>query len=75
MSHGILQRVLEMGVPPPPPVRQTSWLLVRCCDRAGLLADVANIISTHAHNILVGALCDAMSRCQASAWQAACGRG
>jgi hypothetical protein len=55
MRHGILQRVLEMGVPPPPPVRQTSWLLVRCCDRSGLLADVANIISTHAHNILVGA--------------------
>lgn len=53
MFHGILQRVLDMGVPPPPPKRRESWLLVRCSDRAGLLADVANIISTHSHNILV----------------------
>lgn len=30
---------------------QVVWLLARCDDRQGLLADIANVISRHGHNI------------------------
>ena len=31
--------------------QQAVWLLARCDDRQGLLADIANVISRHRHNI------------------------
>ena len=52
LASGILDRVLDMGNPRLA-ARGVSWLLVRCSDRAGLLAEVANLISTHGHNIQV----------------------
>jgi (p)ppGpp synthase/HD superfamily hydrolase len=32
---------------------QVTWLVINCNDRAGLLADVANVIAKHSHNICV----------------------
>lgn len=52
LAHGILDRVLDMGNPRPA-ARAVCWLLVRCSDRAGLLAEVATTISSHGHNIQV----------------------
>lgn len=34
-----------------PETPQVIWLLARCEDRQGLLADIANVISRHGHNI------------------------
>jgi UTP:GlnB (protein PII) uridylyltransferase len=33
--------------------RQTTWLIMQCDDRPGLLAEVANVIARHQHNITV----------------------
>ncbi|KAK9835971.1 hypothetical protein WJX81_002744 [Elliptochloris bilobata] len=33
------------------PAGQVTWLVVQCCDRPGLLADIALAISDHGHNI------------------------
>lgn len=37
------------AVPPP----QVTWLVIQCDDRPGLLAEVANVIARHQHNISV----------------------
>jgi hypothetical protein len=34
---------------------QVTWLVIQCEDRPGLLAEVANVIARHQHNITVGA--------------------
>lgn len=39
----------------PPP--QVTWLIIQCDDRPGLLAEVANCIARHDHNITVGGSC------------------
>lgn len=33
--------------------KQATWLLVNSADRAGLLAEIAQIITAHSHNIKV----------------------
>lgn len=36
-------------------VDESTWLVVECSDRQGLLADIASTISFHSHNIKVWA--------------------
>jgi len=56
IAAGILNRVLDMGDPMQGAGKaahpQVAWLLVRCSDRSGLLAEVASTIAAHGHNIL-----------------------
>lgn len=37
--------------------RQVTWMVIQCEDRPGLLAEVANVIARHQHNITVRCVC------------------
>jgi hypothetical protein len=62
-EHAALAAAQGLGAPPdsalgraaaggaPGGAPQAVWLLVRCDDRQGLLADISNVIARHAHNI------------------------
>lgn len=56
MRHGILERVLDMGHPQSAAAAvegsSVTWLLIRCSDRPALLADIAQCIASHDHNIV-----------------------
>lgn len=46
-----MQRVVDLELPANSP--QATWLVVQCVDRVGLLAEIAQIITAHSHNIKV----------------------
>ena len=52
LQSGIVQRTVDLGESSSARVEQT-WLMVQCADKAGLLAEIAQLITAHAHNIKV----------------------
>ena len=47
-----MQRTVDLSESSSSSVEQT-WLVVQCVDKAGLLAEIAQLITAHAHNIKV----------------------
>ena len=52
LQSGIVQRTVDLSESSSSSVEQT-WLVVQCADKAGLLAEIAQLITAHAHNIKV----------------------
>ena len=52
LRSGIVQRTVDLSESSSSSVEQT-WLMVHCADKAGLLAEIAQLITAHAHNIKV----------------------
>ena len=52
LQSGIVQRTVDLGESNSASLEQT-WLVVQCADKAGLLAEIAQLITAHAHNIKV----------------------
>ncbi len=52
LRSGIVQRTVDLSESSSSSLEQT-WLVVQCADKAGLLAEIAQLITAHAHNIKV----------------------
>jgi hypothetical protein len=53
------------GTPADADARQVTWMVIQCEDRPGLLAEVANVIARHQHNITVRRRARFCGRCAA----------
>ena len=52
LRSGLVQRTVDLSESNAAGVEAT-WLVVQCADKAGLLAEIAQLITAHAHNIKV----------------------
>ena len=52
LRSGIVQRTVDLSESSSSSIEQT-WLVVQCADKTGLLAEIAQLITAHAHNIKV----------------------